>query len=102
VDVVRVLERIGPVARDYGLPAGEMKPCMAAILDGIASGFDRHRAAFTLAAEFRRLGLDQRQAERLVSRWARTIGYRVRKAQRARVMLIRRSQAANGGTPRPV
>jgi hypothetical protein len=70
----RWLEAVRTVARRYGIPQSELKPCVAALLDGNV-GADRHLAAFVIAVECRRMGLSARATERLLRRWARSIGY---------------------------
>ena len=66
-----------PVApREYGIPTGELKPCVAVLLDGNLGGAERHTAAFIIAMECRRIGHDEADTERVLSRWARRIGYR--------------------------
>jgi hypothetical protein len=100
-DLVSTLERIPAVAADYGLPTAEMKTCITAILSGAAGVAERHQAAFTLAAEFRRMGLDQRQAERALAQWARTIGYGVRAAQRQARFAYRKNPGGDWRYPPP-
>jgi len=59
----------------YGIKAGEMKSCVAILLDGNLGGCARHEAAFVIAIELRRLGLQEGQANQVLLEWARTIGY---------------------------
>jgi hypothetical protein len=83
LDVV-ALEAIRPVVAEYGLPSSEMKPCIAYHLVGnLPLLIDRHKIAFTLAMELRRVGLEQEQVERHLARWANKIDYPQRQAQRA-------------------
>lgn len=52
------LEAVRRAAIEYCLPSAELKPCVALLLDGEVVG-DRHKCAFTIAIELRRMGLDQ-------------------------------------------
>lgn len=74
-DLVRALEAVRPMAAEYGLASGTVKPCIAVVLDGTFS-VHRHDAAFVLAIEFRKLGFDEKQVARMLGRWAKSIGYK--------------------------
>ena len=87
----RWLEAVRSAAAQFGLAPAELKPCIAAILDGNLSGADRHEAAFVLAMEFRRIGLDGSQTLPLLQRWSRGIGYPMREAARAVESAFRRN-----------
>jgi hypothetical protein len=82
VDDVAALEAVRLVADEYGIPTGDLKTCIAYLLDGNLTG-DRHKCAFTIAIELRRLGWEPAAVEAALARWAKKIGYRVRDAQRA-------------------
>jgi hypothetical protein len=73
---VAVLESVRTVARDFGIPTAELKPCIAFLLDGNIGGASRHKAAFVLAIDLRRLGWNEEQVGKALRRWARSIGYR--------------------------
>jgi hypothetical protein len=77
----RILTALPAVRDEYGLPRLR-KPCIAAVLDGNLAGADRHKAAFIIAIECRDLGLTEKEAERVLTRWATKIGYRPREAHR--------------------
>ncbi len=81
-DVV-ALEAVRLVAREYGVPTGQLKPCVAFLLDGNLGGAARHNAAFTIAIELRRLGLEEPRVAEALSRWSRKVGYRPSDAKRA-------------------
>jgi hypothetical protein len=70
---LRPLEAVCRVAAEYGLPQGELKPCVAVLLDG-SFGPSRHEAAFLIALELRRIGLSEQRAGRVIGRWARKYG----------------------------
>ena len=78
---LRALEALRQMRDDYGL-AKLMKPCVAFVLDGNGGG-DRHEQAFIVAIEMRALGLSEKETERVLVKWAKTIGYRERDACRA-------------------
>src|SRR5437016_5409675 len=69
------LAAVRAFADRYGIAAGEMKSCIAVLLDGNLGGAARHEAAFVIAIELRRLQLSQAQTEQVLLSWARTIGY---------------------------
>lgn len=75
------LEAIRRVRDGFGIPCE--KPCVALLLEG-EQGLTaaRHQVAFTIAAELRRLGLDQADATAVLERWARQVGWEPRKATR--------------------
>jgi hypothetical protein len=79
---IRALESLHLVANEYGL-AKLKKPCIAYVLDGNGGGAARHEEAFVIALECRALELTERETERVLTRWARKIGYRPRDACRA-------------------
>jgi hypothetical protein len=76
---VPALEALGPVASEYGLP-NLKKPCVAFLLDGNIGGAARHEAAFIIAVELRALGLTENEAERVLTRWAKKVGFSRRRA----------------------
>jgi hypothetical protein len=76
------LEAVRHVAAEYGIPSPQLKPCVALLLDGNLTG-DRHKAAFVIAIECRRIGFDEERTARVLRRWAKKIGYPQRAACRA-------------------
>lgn len=77
------LEAIVHVAAEYGLRRADLKPCVALLLDGNLGGADRRRAAFTIAVECRRMGLEPNGCARVLRTWAKKVGYRAADAERA-------------------
>jgi hypothetical protein len=77
---LRALEAVRVVAAEYELVAANLKPCVAFLLDGNIGGASRHDAAFVIAIESRRLGLSEKETERVLVRWAKKIGYGQRQA----------------------
>lgn len=75
LDVV-ALEAVRVVAVEYGIQAGELKPCIAYHLAGGEALADRRKVAFTLAIELRRLGRTPAQAEQALNQWAGRSGAR--------------------------
>ena len=80
---LRALEAVRPIADEYGLAAGALKPCIAWLLDGNIGGAQRHEAAFVIAIECRRLRLSETETGRVLARWAKKIGYCESDARRA-------------------
>jgi hypothetical protein len=81
-DLVRLLEAVSRVQREYGL-AQPPKTCVAVLLDGNTGAASRHDAAFVIAIECRRAGIDERTTGRVLARWAKKIAYSGRAADRA-------------------
>jgi hypothetical protein len=79
----RALEAVRPVAAEYGIATGVLKPCVAFLLDGNVGGAGRHDAAFVIAIECRRIALTESEAETVLRIWAPKIGYRTSEARRA-------------------
>jgi hypothetical protein len=77
---IRALESVVQMAAEYRLPQGELKPCVAYILDGNLGAAARHEAAFILGLECRRMGLTEERALGVVRAWARRIDYNPRTA----------------------
>jgi hypothetical protein len=77
------LESVRCVAAEYGLQPGDLKPCIAYHLDGKEPFCDRHKIAFAIAIELRRIGRTPKETEAALAVWASKIGYPVRHAQRA-------------------
>jgi hypothetical protein len=75
---VAALESLVRARREY-TPLPVDKPCIGVLLDGYL-GDERHKAAFLLALEWRRLGVNQRDATRALKRWAKTIDYNAPRA----------------------
>ncbi len=73
---LRALEAVRQVADEYELAAAALKPCIAWLLDGNIGGTERHAAAFTIAIDCRRMGLNQNETRNVLIRWAKKIGYR--------------------------
>jgi DNA-binding transcriptional ArsR family regulator len=71
------LEAVRSVAAECGIPTGDLKPCIAYLLDGNLTARERD-CAFTLAIELRRLGYSREQVQARLERWARTIGWKTR------------------------
>lgn len=70
---VAALEALRHVREEYNLPCE--KPCVAVLLDGNVAG-DHHNAAFTIGMEWRRLGLERKEVERGLRRWAKKVGWK--------------------------
>lgn len=77
------LEAVREVAHRFGLPVGEVKPCVALLLDGNLGEIERHTAAFIVAIELRRIGLVETKATELLNRWAHQVEYRSSDVRRA-------------------
>jgi hypothetical protein len=80
---LRALEAVRHVADDYGLAAASVKPCVAFLLDGNIGGAGRHEAAFTIAIDCRRMGLNEAETGHVLMGWAKKIGYSLHEARRA-------------------
>lgn len=90
--LVSTLEAVRHYTELYGLPSGELKSCIACLLDGNLGAAGRHEAAFCIAIELRRMGLGRQRAESVIARWARSIDYAPNNAARA----IKSAYAKNG------
>lgn len=71
------LEAVRSVAAEYGIPTGQVKPCIAYLLDGNLPAAGRHEVAFTIAIELRRLDWSEDKVGEALAHWAQKIGYRV-------------------------
>src|SRR5205823_3351955 len=80
---VPILEAVPHVAAEYGFNSGDLKPCIACILDGNLGGAARHDACFVVAMECRRLDQDEAHIRKVLRRLARKIGYSEQQALRA-------------------
>lgn len=87
----RWLEAVRHVATQFALAEHDVKPCVAALLDGNLGGASRHEAAFTLAIECRRMGLTKEATRVLLHRWAAAIGYSRRSVERPIESAFRRN-----------
>ncbi len=76
------LEAVNLVAEEYGIPTGDLKPCIAYVLDGNTTASLRN-CAFTLAIELRRLGRDASDVQKLLERWAKKVGFKQREVSGA-------------------
>jgi hypothetical protein len=79
---LRALEAVKFYAERYGLRAEAMKPCIACLLDGNLGAAPRHEAAFCIAIELRRMGVEQSEARTIIRDWGWRIGYPKRTAER--------------------
>jgi hypothetical protein len=77
---LRALEAVRHVAGQSGFRTAELKPCVVFLLDGNIGGAQRREAAFVIAIECRRLQLSEREAEKVLARWAKKVGIRQREA----------------------
>jgi hypothetical protein len=71
---VKALQALRMMRLDYGLPKLG-KPCVAYVLDGNL-GAAIHKAAFIIALECRDLGCDEKEAIRILTRWAPRVEFR--------------------------
>ena len=67
---VRALELVRPIAGEYGLETGDLKPCIAYLLDGNLGVYKPARAAWVIAIELRRMGRAPRDTEVILQKWA--------------------------------
>lgn len=79
---MRALEAVRRASDEHGIPTGDLKTCIAYLLDGNITG-SRRMAAFTLAMELRRLGWDRDKVEATLADWAGKIDWSQRDAQAA-------------------
>jgi hypothetical protein len=79
---IEALEAVRLYGERYGVPSGALKSCIAYLLDGNLGAAARHDAAFCIAIELRRVGLDDEAARRVLRDWAWRIGYAKRAAER--------------------
>jgi len=98
---IPALEATVLVAAEYGLRTADLKPCVALLLDGNLGGAERHKAAFIIAVECRRMGLEANACARVLRAWSRKIGYRERDAQRAVESAFRRKPNGDWLYPAP-
>lgn len=73
-DVVGLLEAVRLVAKEYGIPTGELKPCIAQLLDGNLGGAARHDAAFVIAVEMRELLGEKERVRAVLERFGAKVG----------------------------
>lgn len=88
---LRALEAVKPLAAEYGLEPSRLKPCIAVLLAGDIGHCEPHNAAFTVAIELRALGLDEKAVESAMVRWAHSVRWRPREAQRTAHAVFRRN-----------
>src|SRR4051812_31643950 len=77
------LYAVREVAIEYGFATGQLKPCVALLLDGNLGGAARHDAAFVIAMECVRCEWTQVQAREALARWAQKIDYSTREVEKA-------------------
>lgn len=77
------LEAVRSVAEEYGIATGQLKPCIAYLLDGNQPAAPGHEVAFTIAIELRRLDWSEDKVAEALAHWAKKIGCAVSDTQRA-------------------
>ncbi|MGI8708459.1 MAG: hypothetical protein ACR2LG_09700 [Actinomycetota bacterium] len=77
------LEAVRSVAAEYGIPTGQVKPCVAYLLDGNQPAAPQHEVAFTIAIELRRLDWSEDKVGEALAHWAKKIGYPISDTRRA-------------------
>jgi hypothetical protein len=74
---VLALEAVRKVAQRYQLSTAQLKPCVCLLLEGHESSGSRHRVAFVLAIDLRRMGLTPEQVEVTLLDWAKRCSVRL-------------------------